>query len=115
VKGTSGNSIFVMIARHFRTDDCTDAEGRATQDAQAEGESLCGINDRLSTKITKRAREKWISGGALKLNSSIYGSFYWALLPSELRAKVGAGCALYRGRTFMAYIASMKLNKIRAF
>jgi hypothetical protein len=43
-----------------------DAGGRATQDAKAEEGSLCGINDRLSTKITKRAREKWISGGALK-------------------------------------------------
>ncbi len=52
VKGTSGNSICVMIARHFR----------------AEGVSLCGINDRLSTKITQRGREKWISGGALKLS-----------------------------------------------
>jgi hypothetical protein len=45
--------------------------GRATQDAQAEdakaeGGSLCGINNRPSTKITKRAREKWISGGALE-------------------------------------------------
>jgi hypothetical protein len=36
VKGASGNSIFVMIARHFRADDCTDAGGRATQDAKAE-------------------------------------------------------------------------------
>jgi hypothetical protein len=34
--GTSGNSIFVMIARHFRADDCMDAGGRATQDAEAE-------------------------------------------------------------------------------
>ena len=40
--GTSGNSIFVMIARHFR----------------AEEGSLCGINDRLSTKKRKRGREK---------------------------------------------------------
>lgn len=59
--GTSGNSLFVMIARHFRADDCKDAgdrathdcmdaEGRATQDAKAEdakvgGGSLCGRND----------------------------------------------------------------------
>jgi len=35
-QGTSGNSIIVMIARHFRADDCMDAGGRATQDAKAE-------------------------------------------------------------------------------
>ena|GEM_PF-2732627 len=42
LKGTSGNLIFLMIARHFR----------------AEEGSLCGINDRLSTKITQQGREK---------------------------------------------------------
>lgn len=58
-----------MIARHFRAGDCMDAEGRATQEAKAEEAkakvgSLCSINDRLSTKITQRGREKWISGDA---------------------------------------------------
>ncbi len=42
LKGTSGNLIFAMIARHFR----------------AEGGNSCGINGRLSTKITQREREK---------------------------------------------------------
>ncbi|MEY4588019.1 MAG: hypothetical protein RL497_95 [Pseudomonadota bacterium] len=57
--GASGNSIFAMIARHFR----------------AEGGSLCGINDRLSTIITKRGREKWISGGALNVEIPLWCRF----------------------------------------
>jgi hypothetical protein len=65
-KGASGNSIVVMIARHF----CT------------EGGSLCGINDRLSTKITKRAREKWISGGA---HNVIYRYWIHANEPRNIR------------------------------
>jgi uncharacterized protein (DUF58 family) len=40
--------MFVMMARHFRT----------------ENRSLYGINEDSSTKITRPAREKWISGGA---------------------------------------------------
>ncbi|MEY4589060.1 MAG: hypothetical protein RL497_1136 [Pseudomonadota bacterium] len=86
-KGTAGNSIFVMISRHFRADDCTDAGGRATLDAKAEGGRLCGINERLSTKITKGAHEKWISGCALKIASAARLVSYYRFVKFKIHAE----------------------------
>lgn len=71
LNNTAGNSNFQMIARHFRA-DCMDTEGRATQETKVATESLSGIHDRASTKITPRGREKWLSGADLNLHHKLF-------------------------------------------